>query len=380
MKSVTVVGASLAGLSSARALREQGFDGTITLVGDEIHRPYDRPPLSKSFLKGIDDGLSLETSDDEALDLQWRLGVRATGLSAGEVLLADGSCVRSDAVVIATGASAIRLFDDTAGVHVLRSLDDALALRQELVPGARVAVIGAGFIGSEVASTAVELGCSVTVLEASPAPLERVFGAHIGSLVAAWHGRGGATLMTGAPVSGLTSLGSRVTAVEFADGTTVPADVVVVGIGSRPNIEWLAGSGIALAGGVVTDRRGLSSIPGVVAVGDCAAVRDPSTGITVRDEHWTAAATRPTVAMKSLLSGGESVEVFTGVPYVWSDQYQSRIQFAGHQGPECLSDIVEGDPTVGPFVAVYRRAGQPVAVLAVSSPRAFGKWRRQLVT
>lgn len=379
MKSVTIVGASLAGLSSARALREQGFDGTITIIGDEIHRPYDRPPLSKQFLTGVEDGLALETDADAGLDVNWRLGVSAVGLdpTGRDVALADGSHVRSDAVVLATGASAIRLFDGTRGVHVLRSLDDAIALRAELVPGTRVVVVGAGFIGSEVASTAVELGCLVTVVEASAAPLERVFGVHIGGLVAAWHGRGGATLRTGTPVSGLTSLGGRVTAVEMADGTSVPADVVVVGVGSRPNTEWLNGSGIELAGGVVTDRQGKTSIPGVSAVGDCAAVRD-SSGAIVREEHWTAAATRPVVAMNALL--GTSEDVFSGVPYVWSDQYRSRIQFAGHQSPECMADIVEGDPAIGPFVAVYRRAGNPVAVLAVSSPRSFGKWRRQLST
>ena len=379
MRSVTIVGASLAGLSSARALREQGFDGRITMIGDEIHRPYDRPPLSKQFLKGIDDGMALETEEDSALELDYRLGNAAVGLdpSGRAVLLADGTEVLSDAVVVATGASAIRLAGSADGVHVLRSLDDALALRAELTPGARVVVVGAGFIGSEVASTAVELGCDVTVVEASASPLERVFGTQIGALVAAWHNRGGAHLITGVTVSGFATSSGRVTAVELRDGRLLPADVVVVGVGSRPNTRWLDGSGIELSGGVVTDKRGVTSIPGVVAVGDCAAVRDPTTGGTIRDEHWTAAATRPSVAMKALLGSG--VETFSGVPYVWSDQYQSRIQFAGHHGLDCSADIVEGDPELGPFVAVYRRDRHPVAELAVSSPRSFGKWRRQLV-
>lgn len=379
MRSVTVVGASLAGLASARALREEGFDGSITMVGDEIHRPYDRPPLSKQFLEGVEDALPLETPDDAALDLEWRLGVGATSMdpSSRSILLADGTAVTSDAVVIATGASAIRLPGTLRGVHVLRTVDDARALRDELAPGTRVVVVGAGFIGSEIASTAVGLGCKVTVVEASATPLERVFGVHIGGLVAAWHGRGGATLIAGAGVSGFESVSDRVTGIQLNDGRSIPADVVVVGIGSRPNIGWLAGSGIELAGGVVTDTCGSTSIPGVVAVGDCAAVRDPATGALVRDEHWTAAATRPAVAMKALL--GTSTDTFGRVSYVWSDQYRSRIQFAGHQSAECVADIVEGDPEAGPFVAVYSRAGAPVAVLAVSSPRSFGKWRRQLV-
>lgn len=375
---VTIVGASLAGLSSARALRELGFDGRITLVGDEVHRPYDRPPLSKGFLKGKDDGLALETVDDDALDLDYRLGVAATGLDpAGRsVELADGTKIVSDAVVVATGASAIGFPDSPDGVHVLRSLDDAVALRAELRASARVVVVGAGFIGSEVASTAVELGCEVTVVEASASPLERVFGAHIGAIVAGWHHRGGVELITGTSVTGCATSGGRVTAVELSDGRVLPADVVVVGVGSRPNTEWLTGSGIELLGGVVTDRQGATSIPGVMAVGDCAAVRDRRTGSVVREEHWTAAATRPSVTAKALL--GVSDDTFGGVPYVWSDQYSSRIQFAGHHGSDCTADIVEGDPS-GPFVAVYRRGGDPVAVLAVSSPRSFGKWRRQLV-
>lgn len=380
MRSVTIVGASLAGLSSARALREQGFDGHITIIGDEIHRPYDRPPLSKGFLKGIDDGVALETEDDAALEIDLRLGVAAVGLdtTGRAVLLADGTDVRSDAVVVATGASAIRLPESPEGVHVLRSLDDAVSLRAELVGGAQVVVVGAGFIGSEVASTAIELGCTVTVVEASASPLERVFGAQIGALVAGWHGRGGASLITGVGVCGFAQASGRVTGVQLADGRTLAADVVVVGVGSRPNTQWLAGSGIELEGGVVTDRRGLTSIPSVVAVGDCAAVRHPSSGLIVREEHWTAAATRPAVAMNALVGSGN--ETFTGLPYVWSDQYQSRIQFAGHRDPDCITDIVEGDPSAGPFVAVYRLGDDPVAVLAVSSPRSFGKWRRQLVT
>lgn len=382
MQSVVIVGASLAGLASARALREQGFDGRISVVGDEVHRPYDRPPLSKEFLAGSDERLALETADDSALGIDWRLGSAAVALDCGSrsITLACGGKLVADAVVIATGASAISLpgMRKAAGLHVLRSLDDARALRDELVKGARVAIIGAGFLGSEVASTAAGLGAAVTLIEAAEVPLQRVLGARVGRILANMHVRGGAELITGATVAGFRTRAGRVVGVELHDGRTVQSDVVLVSIGSAPNIRWLSGSGVELANGVVTDRRGATSIPGVVAVGDCAAVRDFTTGQLTREEHWTAAATRPAVAIQVLLSGGTSVDTFDPVPYVWSDLYQQRIQFAGRQAPDCAIEIVEGEPASGPFVAVYRRAGEPVAVLAVSSPRSFARWRRQL--
>ncbi|MCZ4562684.1 FAD-dependent oxidoreductase [Rhodococcus sp. IEGM 1401] len=374
MKSVTVVGASLAGVAAARALRDQGFDGRITMIGDEVHQPYDRPPLSKAFLLGDESAVSLDVDD---LDLDWRLGCAATGLSGTTVSTVSGD-VTADAVVIATGASAIRLPGTIGvdGIHVLRSLDDALALRSSLVPGVRVTVVGAGFIGSEVASTALRLGASVTVVEASKTPLARVFGGELGSLIAGWHRNAGAALLTGVSVAGFVVAAGRVRAVELADGSTIESDVVVLGVGSVPNVGWLDGSELEICGGVVTDQRGITSNPAVLAVGDCAAVRDAA-GVIRRDEHWTSAATRPAVAVEALLTGGS--KTFTGLPYVWSDQYAARIQFAGHHGPHCVAEIVEGDPATGPFVALYRHDNHPVAVLAVSSPRSFGKWRRQVV-
>ncbi|OZF49436.1 FAD-dependent oxidoreductase [Rhodococcus sp. 14-1411-2a] len=371
---MTVVGASLAGVAAARALRDQGFDGRITMIGDEVYRPYDRPPLSKAFLLGDESAVPLDVDD---LDVHWQLGCAATGLSGTTVSTVSGD-VTSDAVVIATGASAIRLPGTIGvdGIHVLRSLDDALALRSSLVPGVRVTVVGAGFIGSEVASTAVGLGASVTVVEASKAPLARVFGSELGSLIAGWHRNAGAALLTGVSVAGFVVEAGRVRAVELADGTTIESDVVVLGVGSVPNVGWLDGSELEICGGVVTDQRGITSNPAVLAVGDCAAVRDAA-GVIRRDEHWTSAATRPAVAVEALLTGGS--KRFTGLPYVWSDQYAARIQFAGHHEPHCVAEIVEGDPATGPFVALYRQDNHPVAVLAVSSPRSFGKWRRQVV-
>lgn len=373
VRSVTIVGASLAGVASARALRDHGFEGRITMLGDEAHQPYDRPSLSKGFLLG-DAPVPLDIAD---LDVDWRLGTAATGLSATTVATDSGEIV-GDAVVLATGASAIRLPGTcgTGGIHVLRTLDDARRLRSELLPGRRVTVVGIGFIGSEVASTALMAGATVTVVEASDIPLARVFGSHLGPLIAGRHERAGARLLTGRPVTSFVTEGTDVRAVELADGTLIESDVVVLGIGSTPNIGWLTGSGLELADGVVTDERGVTSHPAVVAVGDCAAVRDSVTGAIRREEHWTAAATRPAVAVEALLTG--SPTRFTGLPYVWSDQHGARIQFAGHRTEDCTTDIVEGDPS-GAFVALYRRGEDPVAVLAVSSPRSFGRWRRQLV-
>ncbi|CCQ14272.1 NAD(FAD)-dependent dehydrogenase [Rhodococcus sp. AW25M09] len=372
---MTVVGASLAGVCAARALRDQGFDGHITMIGDEVHLPYDRPPLSKAFLLGDESTVPLDVAD---LDVEWRLGCAATGLSGTTVSTVSGD-VSADAVVIATGAAASRL-PGTAGIdgiHVLRSLDDALALRSSLASGVRLTVVGAGFIGSEVASTAIRLGASVTVVEASQTPLSRVFGGELGALIAGWHRIAGATLLTGASVAGFVTDAGRVRAVQLADGTVIESDVVVLGVGSVPNVGWLDGCGLEISGAVVTDQRGVTSNPAVLAVGDCAAVRDPATGAVARDEHWTSAATRPAIAVEALLTG--SSRKFAGLPYVWSDQYDARIQFAGRHEAESVAEIVEGDPTTGPFVALYRHGNHPVAVLAVSSPRSFGKWRRQVI-
>jgi NADPH-dependent 2,4-dienoyl-CoA reductase/sulfur reductase-like enzyme len=383
VRSVAVVGASLAGWSAARALRAQGFDGALTVIGAEAHRPYDRPPLSKEFLAGQVDaaGLALE-SDDEDLAASWRLGVSVAGLdaAAGAVTLEDGSRVRADGVVLATGASA-RCWPGAAlaGVHTLRTLEDAVALRAELVAGARLAVIGAGFIGGEVASTARKLGLEVTVIEAAACPLAGPLGAQFGAVVAGLHTAHGVALRCGVAVAGLTGT-DRVTGVALADGSRVPADVVVCGIGAVPNIEWLRGGPLALADGVVCDAGGATSLPNVVAVGDCAAWHEPALGRAHRVEHWTGALERPAIAVATLLAGASTNAPAAKPPYFWSDQYGSRIQFAGFAGGHDDITVEDGEPGRGSFVAVYRRDGQPVAVLGVDQPRLFTRWRRQLWT
>jgi len=381
MRTIAVVGASLAGLSSARALRAQGFDGRLVLIGDEVHRPYDRPPLSKEFLAGkMGAGdLALEL-DDEDLDAEWLLGVRAAGLDLTErsVILADGSRVRADGLVIATGASARTIpgAEGLAGVHTLRTLDDAVGLKDALQPGRRLVVIGAGFIGAETAATAHLLGLDVTVVEAMATPLAGPLGAEMGSVVARLHADNGVALRCGVGVRRFTGSG-HVDGVELTDGRVLPADLVLVGVGARPNVDWLLDAGLELGNGVLCDSGGQTSAPGVVAVGDCAAWYDRRLGRHHRVEHWTGALERPKRAVASLLSG-DSAGQDAAPAYFWSDQYDARIQFAGDAHGADAVTIEAGDPASGSFLAVYHREQEPVAVLGMNQVRLFTRWRRAL--
>lgn len=380
MERIAIVGASLAGLAAARALRGQSFAGEIVVIGAERHQPYDRPPLSKDFLTGACSAadLRLGDEDDDDLGVRWRLGTPAARLDPGNrrIVLRDGEEITADGVVLATGARARRLpgTDGLANVHTLRTLDDAVALRADLRPGARLVVIGAGFIGAEVAASARSLGLDVTVVEALPTPLAGPLGAEMGAVCAGLHADHGVRLLTGVPVARLTGSG-RAEAVELADGTRLPADVVLAGIGAQPDVEWLAGSGLTLAGGVVTDASGATNLPTVVATGDCAVSYSPYAGRAVRAEHWTHAFEQPAAAVATLLGGTGRAP---GVPYFWSDQYGVRLQFAGHREHGDTVRVVEGDPAQRSFLAVYERHGQPVAVLGMNQTRLFTRWRRQL--
>ncbi|CCK31774.1 ferredoxin reductase [Streptomyces davaonensis JCM 4913] len=377
-----MVGASLAGLSAARSLRKQGFDGRLVVIGDELHRPYDRPPLSKEFLAGAlgEAELALEAAEED-LGAEWLLGVRATGLDHARraVRLAGGREVRADGVVIATGAAARALpgSEGLAGVHTLRTLDDARALRDELARGGRLVVIGGGFIGAEVASTAYALGLDVTVVEAAPTPLAGPLGETMGALVSALHSDHGVRLVCGVAVKGLSGE-TRVDAVLLEDGRGIPADIVVVGVGARPNVEWLEGSGIVLDNGVKCGADGRTSLAGVVAVGDCANWYDPRAGLHRRVEHWTGARERPDAAVATLLAGGAVEPGVPRPPYFWSDQYGVKIQFAGHAAGADSVTIEAGSADDRDVLAVYRRAGRPVAVLGMNQPRLFMRGRKQL--
>ncbi|WP_326686545.1 MULTISPECIES: FAD-dependent oxidoreductase [unclassified Streptomyces] len=379
MRTITVIGASLAGLYAAMSLRSQGYDGRLVIVGEEHHRPYDRPPLSKEFLTGALTAERLALADAEEigeLDADWLLGTRAEGLDPPErtVLLSDGRRLSADGVVLATGAVPRTLPGEPLdGVHTLRTLDDAAALREELSRGqVRVVVIGAGFIGAEVASSCATLGHHVTVVEAAEQPLLPQLGDRMAAFCADLHTDHGVTLLTGTGVRGLHGDGQgRVAWVELADGRHLPADVVVVGIGVRPATGWLEGSGIPLDDGVVCDAGGMTSVPGVVAVGDVAR----SAGR--RAEHWTSAMEQPAVAARNLLAGS-TVETYTALPYFWSDQYGIRLQLAGHREPDDTVRLVEGAPEDRSFLAVYERDGVTTAVLAANRPRPFMRLRREL--
>ncbi|MEV7869378.1 FAD-dependent oxidoreductase [Streptomyces sp. NPDC088124] len=384
MRSVAVVGGSLAAVHAVRALRDQGFDGRVTVIGEEPHRPYDRPPLSKRFLTAAAPPApeALLEPDDEALDVEWLLGARATHLdpAAREITLAGGRRLRADGFVLATGAAA-RALPGAArrppGAHTLRTLDDAVALRADLHTGPRrVVVIGAGFIGAEVASSCRELGHDVTVVEAAAWPLLPQLGTEMAAALAALHALRGTQLLCGTGVVALRGR-TRVESVELADGRTLPAEVVVVGIGVTPRTDWLAGSGLGVDDGVLCDAGCVTAAPHIVAVGDVARVHRPQLGAPVRAEHWTSAVEQPAVAVRNLLAG-HTVGTYTARPYFWSDQYGVRVQFAGHRAPGDTVRVVEGEPALGDFLAVYERDGRTTAVLSANRPRPFTRLRRQL--
>jgi NADPH-dependent 2,4-dienoyl-CoA reductase/sulfur reductase-like enzyme len=387
MRSVAVIGASLSGLRSAEALRANGFDGRLTLIGEEFHRPYDRPPLSKGVLLGTVDpaGLALSEPDEvDALAADWRLGVRAVRLdtSAGRIELSDGSAVAADGVVIATGGTPRTLpgTDDIAGVCTLRTVEDAAALRERLLAGPEhVVVIGAGFLGAEVAASARALGLAVTVVEALDVPLRGAVGPVMGAVCGGLHADHGVTLICGHGVAGVDSRpdphGRRVRAVLLDDGRELPADVVVVAIGMRPATGWLAGSGVDVDDGVRTDGGWCTSVPGVVAVGDVA--RHSCGGRTVRHEHWTNAAEQPAIAVANLLTGRHTGHC-TGRGYFWSDQYGVRIQFAGSIHGHDEVRVVEGSVDDRRFLATYQRGGRTTGVLSMDLPRAFVRASRSL--
>lgn len=382
--STVIVGASLAGINAARTLRLGGHTGSIVVLDADPDRPYDRPPLSKQILTGEwDPEKILLPAAKEDLGLDLRLGTRAKAvdLVARELTIEgpDGSVNRQsfDTMVIATGAAARRLPDSAgiAGVHVVRTLADSLALRNELEAGpSRVVVIGAGFIGAEVASSCRKRGIDVTLVEALPLPLERVLGAEMGAVCAQVHIENGVDvrLSTGvleietATVNGT----ERVVAVALSDGTRVAAEVVVVGIGVTVNTGWLEGSALTIDDGVVCDNT-LLAAPGVVAAGDIARYPSERFGRMLRVEHWETAIAGGEAAARRLLAdaSGEPPAIFDPVPWFWSDQYDRKIQLAGRPMPtdECV--VVHGSTEEFRFVALYGSGDRLTGVLGMNRPR-----------
>ena len=378
---IVITGGGLAGLRTAAELRAREYPGTITMVGAEPHPPYDRPPLSKKLMLGELDSTSM-ADDAAALDLDLRLGEAATGLDDGRLRTGRGEN-RFDRLVVATGAAPIRL-PGPGRQHVLRTIDDALAIRAALVPGTRLAIVGAGWIGAELATVAAARGCAVTVLEAAAVPAAAALGDSVGALLVPWYAAAGVELRLGQPVESVQDGG-----LALPGGGWLDADLVVSAVGVRPCTGWLAGSAVQLAAGyrdaVQVDGQLRASVPGVYAAGDCAAFWSGRYGQRLRVEHWDTALHAPRVAAANLLGADEH---YDPVPYFWSEQFGRMIQFAGHRG-ESDQVIQRGDPSGQRWSLGWVRSesavadgadgvkvGQLTAVLAVGQPRDLLQGRR----
>ncbi|MFF1923512.1 NAD(P)/FAD-dependent oxidoreductase [Streptomyces sp. NPDC058221] len=374
---VVVVGAGMAGVQTAVALREQGFTGAVTLIGAEPHQPYDRPPLSKAVLLGKAEESAFDI-DFEALGIELRLGCEVTGVRGTDHELdTSAGPVPYDVLVIATGAEPVVLpgSDGVPGVHLLRTLDDAARLRPVLDARHPVVVVGAGWIGAEFATAARAAGCAVTVVEAAERPLAGALPAEVAAPMAAWYAESGAELLTGARVARIEP--GRVV---LADGRTVPAGAVVVGIGARPATGWLAGSGVALGpdGSVTADAALRTSLPDVYAVGDCASFPSARYGARLLVHHWDNALQGPRTAAAHIVgAGGDGARppAYDPVPYFWSEQFGRFVQYAGHHaGADTL--LRRGDPAGAAWSVCWLRDGVLVAVLAVGRPRDLIQGRK----
>lgn len=373
---VVVVGAGMAGVQTAVALREAGFTGTVTLIGAEPHQPYDRPPLSKAVLLGMAEDSAFDV-DFEALGIGLRLGCEALGVRPAdhELDTAEGP-VPYDVLVLATGAEPVRLpgSGDVPGVHLLRTLDDAARLRPVLARQQDVVVVGAGWIGAEFATAAREAGCAVTVVEAARRPLADALPAEVADAMAAWYADAGAVLRTRARVAAV-----EPGAVVLDDGSRIPAGAVVVGIGARPATAWLTGSGIELGerGEVVADARLRTSAPDVHAVGDCASFPSGRYGERLLVHHWDNALQGPRTVARNIVGEetGEPPAVYDPVPYFWSEQFGRFVQYAGHH---TSADAVlwRGDPSGSAWTVCWLREDRLVALLAVGRPRDLAQARR----
>ena len=380
---VVIAGAGLAGLRTAEELRAGGYTGAITMLGAEHRPPYDRPPLTKKFMTGELDDTTLRPGAT-ALDADLRLGEAAAGMGAGVLRTGQGE-YGFDALVVTTGAAPVRLAG-RGPQRVLRTLDDAAALRSALRPGTKLAVVGAGWIGAELATTAALRGCQVTVVEAAPAPLAGALGTEAGSRTIPWYAAAGVELRLGQPVESVEPGG-----LALPGGGWLAADEVVTAVGVRPEVSWLAGSGVRLENGVAVDEGLRSSVPGVYAAGDCAAFISRRYQRRLRVEHWDSALHAPRVVAANILGGEEE---YDPVPYFWSEQFGRMVQYAGHHtGADRL--VWRGDPDGRDWSACWlagtaQPAGAPArtaaaeaplaAVLAVRRPRDLIQGRRLIAS
>jgi 3-phenylpropionate/trans-cinnamate dioxygenase ferredoxin reductase subunit len=367
---VVVAGAGLAGLRTAEELRARGYAGEVTLVGAESRPPYDRPPLSKRVMAGELADTTLR-DDLDTLGIRLRLAETATGFEPaqeepGGVLRTDRGEYRYDRLVLATGATPIAL-PGRGPQWFLRTLDDALTLRELLKPGLRLAIVGAGWIGAELATAAAARGGQVTVLEAAAAPLISAVGEQVGALTAAWYHAAGVDLRLGQPVGSVEPGG-----VALAGGGWLDADVVVTAVGVRPETGWLAGTGVALDNGVAADEQLRTSVPGVFAVGDCMAFWSLRYGRRLRFEHWDVALRAPATLAANLLGAAEA---FDPVPYFWSEQFGKMVQYAGFHGAADRM-LLRGDPAGDKWAACWLAGDWLVALLTVDSPRDLAQGRR----
>jgi 3-phenylpropionate/trans-cinnamate dioxygenase ferredoxin reductase subunit len=376
-KGIVIVGGGLAAARTAEQLRRADYTGPIMIVSDEVHLPYDRPPLSKEVLRKEVDDVALKPRDwyDEN-DITLRLGSAATGLDTHEqtVTLDDGTVLGYDELVITTGLVPRRIpaFPDLEGIRVLRSFDESMALREHASAARRAVVIGAGFIGCEVAASMRGLGVDVVLVEPQPQPLAAVLGEQIGELVARLHRDEGVDVRLGLGVAEVRGEG-HVDTVVLTDGTEVPADLVVVGIGSRPATEWLDGSGIEVDNGVICDEAGRTSAPNVWALGDVASWRNPM-GHQARVEHWSNVAEQARVVVPAML--GRDTPSNVVVPYFWSDQYDIKIQCLGEPHATDIVHLVEDDGRK--FLAYYERDGVLVGVVGGGLPGKVMKVRGKI--
>ena len=372
---VAVVGASVTGFSAVRALRAEGYRGRITMIGAETHLPYDRPPLSKQVLAGAWDAHRVTLPGE--LDAELRLGVEATSVDIdGRVLLlSDDSAVSYDGMVIATGLRPRRLAvgGSPRGVHYLRTIDDCLALRSALLAGPRLAVIGAGFLGAEVAATAAGMGAEVTLIDVLDSPLIRQVGPAVSERLLELHAAHGVRFIGGVTVAGWQAADGRVSGVTLDNGQVVAADTVLVAIGSEPSTGWLAGTGISLSNGIDCDATCFAA-PGVVAAGDVANWYDVSSGRRVRLEHRTNAVEHGMAAARSLLGADRP---YSPIPYAWTDQHHVRLQVAGHIRSGQELHVVDGDSS-GDFLGEYVADGRVQAIIAWNCARKFTVHRRRI--
>jgi len=374
---IVIVGGGLAATRTAEQLRRSEYAGPITIVSDEDHLPYDRPPLSKEVLRAENDDVTLKPAEfyqENNITLRLGSGAQSVDTAAQTVRLADGSELPYDELVIATGLVPKRIgsFPDLQGIRVLRTYDESMALREDARQASRAVVIGAGFIGCEVAASLRKLGVDVVLVEPQPTPLASVLGEKIGALVTRLHRAEGVDVRCGVGVTEVRGT-QNVETVVLADGTELEADLVIVGIGSRPSVDWLKGSGIEVDNGVVCDEVGRTSAPHVWAIGDVASWRD-HVGGQVRVEHWSNVADQARAMVPALL--GQEASAVVSVPYFWSDQYDVKIQCLGEPESDDTVHIVEDDGRK--FLAYYERDGVLVGVVGGGMPGKVMKTRGKI--